>query len=208
MTGCSDGTTDHDGAGGTGAVGGSGGAGGTAGTWGMGGMGGAPLDAGLYVMDCSVDVGASSRIPFPVEFTLHANVDPALTAGAASTLTSSAEVWIGPDIIVTGSFEAMYSAAEVVLMVQGAEPTEIVHGLASVGPVSRRLETDIRTTEMTPDGTAETVTVEITQFSVTITGLPEELFPGGELIFPNEDYECGDIVLREGSSIVAFPVSP
>ena len=93
-------------------------------------------------------------------------------------------------------------------MVQGAEPTEIVHGLASVGPVSRRLETDIRTTEMTPDGTAETVTVEIAQFSVTITGLPEELFPGGELIFPNEDYECGDIVLREGSSIVAFPVSP
>lgn len=58
------------------------------------------------------------------------------------------------------------------------------------------------------DGIAERFSVEITQFAFTVTRLPENLFPGGELTVPNEGYECGDIYLENGSSVIAFPVYP
>lgn len=208
MAGCSDGTAGVDGAGGTGAVGGSGGTAGTAGTAGAGGTGGAPLEPGLYLMNCSVDIGASNRIPFAVEFTLHAGVDPTVTMGGTSTLATSVVVRIAPDFGIPPFSEAVASSMELALTLQGAQPTDIVHGLASETSVYAPLETDARMTEITHDAVSDKVTVEIAQFSVTITGLPEELVPGGELIFPNEDFECGDIVLRHGSSVVAFPVSP
>ncbi len=160
-------------------------------------------------MDCSVAIDASNRIPFAVEFTLHADVDPTVTMGGTSTLSTSVVVRIAPDFEIPPFSEAVASSVELVLTLQGAEPTDIVHALASETSVyAPFLETDARMTEITHDAVSDKVTVEIAQFSVTITGLPEELFPGGELIFPNEDFECGDIVLRDGSSVVAFPVSP
>jgi hypothetical protein len=211
--GCSD---DGD-AGGTGGVGGMagadgmGGTGGTAGSGGpggAGGRGGAPLEPGLYLMNCSVDIGASNRIPFAVEFTLHAGVDPTVTMGGTSTLATSVVVRIAPDFGIPPFSDAVASSMELALTLQGAQPTDIMHGLASETSVYATLETDARMTEITHDAVSDKVTVEIAQFSVTITGLPEELYPGGELIFPNEDFECGDIVLRNGSSVIEFPVSP
>ncbi|MFZ1865008.1 MAG: hypothetical protein WAU39_12345 [Polyangiales bacterium] len=206
------GETGEAGSGGNGGDGGTaatGGRGGTGGAGGASGAGGAPSEPGLYVMDCSVAIDTSNRIPFPVEFNLHADVDPTVTVGGASTLATSVVVRIAPDFEIAPFSDAVYSSAELLLTVQGAEPTEIVHALASETSVyAPFLETDARMTEITHDAVSDKVTVEIAQFSVTITGLPEELYPGGELIFPNEDFECGDIVLRDGSSVITFLVSP
>lgn len=190
------------GGGGSGGVGGIGG--GTGGVGGTAGAGGEALDAGLYVMECTAP---GLPIPIPFEFILHASLHPALTVGSHSTLTTSAEVWFGRDLPRSPEDESIVSAATLILTVGGAEPTEIVHALANETPYGF-LEMDTQVTEATHNGTAETVTVEISQFSVTVTGLPENLVPGGEITVPNEDYECGDIVLRDGSSAFVFPVYP
>lgn len=101
---------------------------------------------------------------------------------------------------------AFLSAAEVVVAVDGAQPVEIIHGLESMIPADCLFfETETRMTEVRPDPGATAVTLEITGFSMTVTG-PENLYPGGEITVPSEDYPCEAIVLEEGSSVIAFPV--
>jgi hypothetical protein len=205
---CGDNAPTEEGTGGAGGfaanTGGTGGAAGIAGTSGTGGTGGAALDPGLYATACTADI---SPIPYPIEFTLNATAERLVADGRASTLTTSVRVLGGGGLcplLDTGSF---LSVAEVIVTVDGAQPVEINHGLESMVPADCLFfETETRMTEITPDPGAKAVTLEITGFSMTATGLPESLVPGGEITVPSEDYPCEDIALEDGSSVIAFPV--
>ncbi len=207
MAGCGDDTTDEGGTGGAagiGGVAGTGGVGGTAGTSGTGGAGGAALEPGLYATECTSE---SLPFPYPIEFALNATAERLVADGRASTLTTSVRVIGGGGLCapILDPPDAFFSAAEVVVAVDGAQPVAIIHGLESMVPAGCWFETETRMTEVTPDPDATAVTLEITGFSVTVSG---SLIPGGEITVPNEDYRCEDIVLDDGSSVVAFPVYP
>lgn len=213
-TGCSDDATGDGGTGGVAGTAGAGGTGGTAGIGGMaggggaggvGGMGGTPLEPGLYVTECIFE---GVPIPLPIRFTLTGTMSPALMVGGTSTLTTSAVMRPWGEVIPLLPSNVVASAAELSLAVTGAHATTIVHTLPEPTPGYVPLEMDTQMTEVTHDGLAERVTVEITQFSMTVTGIPESLVPGGEITVPSEGYECGDIHLRDGSSVIAFPVYP
>lgn len=200
------GTGGSGGAPGTGGFAGSGGVDGTGGAGGIGGMGGSggQLDPGLYVMECTSE---GFPIPIPIELLLDASLSPAATVGSNVTLTTSARVWVGRDIPRAPMDDSVVSAATLVLEVRGAEPTEIVHSLASV-TFGSELQMDTQLTEVMHDRASDMITVEVSAFSVTVSNLPENLVPGGELTVPSDDYPCGDIVLQEGSTAIAFPVYP
>jgi hypothetical protein len=205
---CGDNAPTGEGTGGAGGfagnTGGTGGAAGIAGTGGTGDTGGAPLDPGLYGTECTYE---NLPIPYPIAFTLNATAERLVADGRASTLTTSVRV-VGAgglcNLLDTGSF---LSVAEVVVVVGGAQPAEIIHELESMVPADCLFfETETRMTEITPDPGATAVTLEITAFSLTATGLPESLVPGGEITLPSEDYPCEDVVLEDGSRVIAFPV--
>lgn len=206
--GCSDalpidgGTGGAGGAGGTAGVAGTGGAGGVGGT---GGTGGEPLEPGLYVMECNIE---TLPVPYPINFALTATLQPALTARGSSTLTTAAVVRPWSELIPALPSDVMAATAELVVTVEGAQPTDIVHALTAPTREYVPLEMETRMTLVTHDGAAPELTVEITRFSMTVTGIPESLVPGGSVTVPSEGFECGDIVLREGSSVIAFPVYP
>lgn len=201
---CSDDSPTGQGTGGAGGfAGNTGGTGGAAGIAGTGGTGGEPLDPGLYVTACTSE---GLPIPYPIEFTLNATVERLVADGRTSTLTTSVRVLGGGGLCPLLEPIAFLSAAQVVVAVDGAQPIEIIHGLETMVPADCLFfETETRMTEITPDPGATAVTLEISGFSMTVTG-PENLYPGGEITVPSEDYPCEDIVLEEGSSVIAFPV--
>ena len=207
MTGCGDSATDDGGTGGVDGMAGAGGTGGmtgSGGTGGVGGVSGAPLDRGLYATECTAE---SSPVPYPIEFTLNAAAERLVADGRASTLTTSVRVLGGGGLCaLLYPPIAFLSAAEVVVTVEGAQPVEIIHRLESMVPADCLFfESETRMTEVTPDPGATAVALEITGFSMTVTG-PESLYPGGEITVPSVDYPCEDIVPEDGSSVVTFPV--
>lgn len=219
LASCSDDATGDGGTGGaagTAGTGGEAGAGGTGGTAGMGGMaggggdggmGGTPLEPGLYVTECTFE---TLPIPYPIRFAVDASMSPALTVGGTSTLTTSAVIRPWPELIpaLPSDLDVVASVAELSLAVTGAHPSSIVHTLPEPTPDYVPLELDTQRTEVTHDRIAARVTVEVAHFSMTVTGLPESLVPGGEITVPSEGYECGDVYLENGSSVIAFPVYP
>jgi len=178
-------------------------------TGGGAGAGGMPLESGLYAMECSVTVGDDFHVPVPIHLTLNATAARLVADGGASALTTSASV-IMTDLCtpLVDPATVFFSAVELVIAVQGADPMEIVHRSDSMIPAGCAFETESQITEVTPDPGATTVTLEITHFSLTVSGFPESLVPGGEITFADEDSECGEIRLREGSSVTALPVYP
>ena len=133
--------------------------------------------------------------------------DPAFTAGAATEVTSTLNYIVAPDVIslLPGlAPDAMISDLTAEIGVTGATPTTIEHTAEGL-PFSpaAAFDSDEVTTSVTPDEGASEVTFGVSSFTTTITGLPEALVPGGEIVLGAGDGDCGDL---EGDA-ASYPVA-
>ena len=88
--------------------------------------------------------------------------------------------------------------------VAGATPAPIAHTAEGLpfAPAAE-FDSDVVTTELTPDEGAGEVSLGISSFTTTITGLPEALIPGGEIELSAGEGDCGDL---EGDA-ATYPVA-
>ena len=63
------------------------------------------------------------------------------------------------------------------------------------------------TTAVTPAAEATEIGLSVTGFSATLSGLPELLVPGGEVVLTAGEGDCGALEAVEGSGPLTFPVA-
>jgi hypothetical protein len=171
------------------------------------GGGGTPITADAeYGFLCTLD---GLPLPLPVNIKINA-ADPGFIQGQPSNLTTLLNYTVAPSVIgllPNLAPDAIVDTVSCMVSVAGGAPAEIVHsadGLPFAPEAS--FDSDEVTTAVTPAAEATAIGLSVTGFSATISGLPEALVPGGEIMLLAGEGGCSAVEPVEGSVPITFPV--
>jgi hypothetical protein len=131
-----------------------------------------------------------------------------LVQGVETAMTHSVDVSIDPAILgllMMFVDDAALSAAATTMTITNGTTTEALNELpAPIDPIEPVFSLDTFDTNIT--ATADPVTVALSAFEATITGLGD-LQPGGMFTLSDNSDECGAIALAAGEEDISFAVT-